>query len=425
MATLAGVLKPAYVLLLIGSCLALRSALVDRVEADDEVARAPYGRWSHGPPTDAGYFPIAVWLQNPRNAARYKAAGINLYVGLWRGPTPEQLSELQTAGMQLICAQNATARARLESPVVVGWMHGDEPDNAQELGRGQGYGPPITPEHIIESFEKIRATDSSRPVLLNLGQGVAWDNYIGRGVRRNHPEDYPRYVQGCDIASFDIYPVVHDAKEIAGHLEYVGRGVERLMQWAGPERIVWNCIECTHIGNPDRKATPQQVRSEVWMALVHGSRGLIYFVHQFRPSFNEAALLDDPALLAAVTQINQQIRNLAPVLNSPSVTNALHAQSRPATAEGSLGPTEPIASLQKRHRGKVYLFAVNMTAETVHTRFILERGPVNDPPATPAQIQVLEENRSIMPGAAGHFEDTFEPYAVHLYAWLESVPPAR
>ena len=43
-------------------------------------------------------------------------------------------------------------------------------------------------------------------MLLNLGQGVAFDNYIGRGVRRNHPEDYPEYVKGCDIASFDIYP---------------------------------------------------------------------------------------------------------------------------------------------------------------------------------------------------------------------------
>src|SRR5689334_2780858 len=35
---------------------------------------------------DPNFFPLAVWLQNPANAARYKAAGINLYVALWRGP---------------------------------------------------------------------------------------------------------------------------------------------------------------------------------------------------------------------------------------------------------------------------------------------------------------------------------------------------
>jgi hypothetical protein len=124
-----------------------------------------------------------------------------------------------------------------------------------------------------------------RPVLLNLGQGVAWDNWIGRGVRRNHPEDYPEYVKGCDIVSFDIYPAVHDKAEVAGKLEFVARGVERLGQWTRGEKIIWNCIEASRISNPQVKPTPDQVRAEVWMALIHGSRGLIYFVHQFKPTF--------------------------------------------------------------------------------------------------------------------------------------------
>ena len=49
--------------------------------------QASSGHWSHGPPSTPEYFPIAVWLQDPRQAARYKDAGINLYVALWRGPT--------------------------------------------------------------------------------------------------------------------------------------------------------------------------------------------------------------------------------------------------------------------------------------------------------------------------------------------------
>ena len=47
------------------------------------------------PPADPGYFPIAVWLQDPRNAEAYKRAGINLYVGLWQGPTEAQLAALE------------------------------------------------------------------------------------------------------------------------------------------------------------------------------------------------------------------------------------------------------------------------------------------------------------------------------------------
>jgi hypothetical protein len=93
---------------------------------------------------------------------------------------------------------------------------------------------------------------------------------------------------------------VHDDPEIRGKLEYVGRGVTRLIDWSHGEKIIWNCIECTHIGDPERKATPEQVRTEVWMSLIHGSKGLIYFVHEFKPVFKEAGLLivSIPATLA-------------------------------------------------------------------------------------------------------------------------------
>src|SRR4029079_18605856 len=93
----------------------------------------------------------------------------------------------------------------------------------------------------------------------------------------------------------------------------------RLRKWSNDRKIVWNCIECTHISNPRAKATPHQVKAEVWMSLIHGSRGLIYFVHQFQPKFNEHALLDDPEMLAAVSALNHQVHDLAPVLNSPDV----------------------------------------------------------------------------------------------------------
>ena len=55
-------------------------------------AQSTYAQWSHGPSSDPTYFPIAVWLQDPRNALAYKRAGINLYVGLWQGPTESQLA---------------------------------------------------------------------------------------------------------------------------------------------------------------------------------------------------------------------------------------------------------------------------------------------------------------------------------------------
>lgn len=354
-----------------------------------------------GIPADPNFFPIAVWLQSPKNAARYKAAGINLYVGLWKGPTPAQLAELEKAGMRLICAQNETGLAQKSNSLIAGWMHGDEPDNAQSLPGGKGYGPPIPPSSILTDYQRLRAADPSRPVLLNLGQGVAWDNYIGRGVRRNHPEDYAEYVKGCDIASFDIYPVVHDSPEVAGKLEFVARGVERLVRWTGGQKAVWNCIECTHISNPDAKATPAEVRSEVWAALIRGSRGLIYFVHQFKPVFKEAALLDDAEMLAAVTALNGEIQKLAPVLNSPTILDAVAVRSADQQDVS-------IACMMKRTGSESYLFAANLKNQRGQGTFSLRDRSV----ARNAEVLGESRERLVQDGV---FSDDFAPYAVHLY----------
>ena len=359
-----------------------------------------YAKWQNGPLTADDYFPIAVWLQEPRNAAKYKAAGFNLYVGLWEGPTKAQLDALEAAGMPVICEQNALGLKSKDRKIIVGWMHGDEPDNAQSLPGGKGYGPPIAPSKIIADYSKLVAADPTRPVMLNLGQGVAYDNYIGRGVRRNKPQDYAQYVKGCDIVSFDIYPVTHDTAEVAGKLWFVPRGVDRLRQWSGDKKIVWNCIECTHVGNPNRKPTPAQIKALVWMSLIHGARGLIYFVHQFKPKFIEAGLLADPETTAAVTAINRQIKELAPVLNSPTLADAVRAESSSATA--------PIDVMVKRRDGPLYVFAVAMRDKPAEATFTIKAAEGL------SRVEVLGEHRTLEI-KAGQFVDKFAGYQVHLY----------
>ena len=359
----------------------------------------PYAQWKNGPPKDASYFPIAVWCQDPENAARYKKAGINVYLGLWAGPTEAQLAELKKCGMAVICDQNAVGLAHKDDPIIVGWMHGDEPDNAQEIPGGKSYGPPILPAVIIREYETFRKADPSRPVFLNLGQGVAWDGYYGRGVRTNHPEDYAEYAKGCDAVSFDIYPVAHDNPQIKDKLDFVGRGVERLVKWTGGRKIVWNCIECARIGGTG-EATPKQVKAEVWIALVHGSQGIIYFVHQFKPKFDEHALLDEPQMLTAVTALNKQVEELAPALNSPTVKDALKLESS--------NQDVPVASMVKKQGGATYVFAVAMKPGATEAAFTLEGLPAG------AQVEVLGEDRKIVP-ADGKFQDHFGDWDVHLY----------
>ncbi len=371
----------------------------------------PYAAWENGPEKGADYFPIAVWLQDPNSAARYKALGINLYVALWRGPTEKQIAELKKHGMAVICEQNRYALEHLGEKTIVGWMHGDEPDNAQSLPGGKGYGPPILPEKIVEDYRRIRAKDPTRPVMLNLGQGVAWDGWYGRGVRSRHPEDYPEYVRGGDVISFDIYPAVHDRPAVAGKLWYVPYGVQRLRDWTRGEKIVWNCIECTRISNLKAKPTPAQVKAEVWMSIIHGSKGLIYFSHQFKPNFIEAGLLADDEMAKAVGAINRRIHELAAVINSPSVPDAaaVEAEKAEVSAErAKMLPGGPIATMVKRQGGATYVFAVRMDPGPAKATFRL-RGVSGK-----ADVEVLGEGRRVA-AEDGTFADDFGPYEVHLY----------
>jgi hypothetical protein len=363
-----------------------------------------------------------VWLQAPANAPKFKELGINTYVGLWQGPTEAQLAELRKHGMKVICSQNDMGLKHLDDPTIIGWMHGDEPDNAQDIAHWKSaadikrawpdapdrtleqwgkYGPPIPSGDIIADYQRLRQRDPTRPVLLNLGQGVAFDSYVGRGYRRGKLEDYPQYIQGCDIVSFDIYPVVHDAKEVVGRLEYVPRGVERLVKWSDGRKAVWNCIECTHIGNPPAIATPGQIRSEVWMSIIHGSRGIIYFVHEFKPKFIEAGVLAHPEQAKAIAAVNKQVLSLAAVINAPQPPAESLAKAT------SSDPDVTVTTMTRVHEGKTYVFAVNMRNKSTTATFAL-------PEQAAGQVEVIDENRTL-PLKSGQFPDEFKPYEVHLY----------
>lgn len=353
-------------------------------------------------------FPIAVWLQQPGKAAEYKEIGVNLYVGLWKGPSEDQLAALERADMPVICEQNAFALQNLDRRIIAGWMDRDEPDNAQELPGGKGYGPPFSPSDVRKRYDAMRKADPSRPLLLNLGQGVAWDGWYGRGVRTNKPEDYPLYLQACDIASFDIYPVTHKNPAVRGRLEFVGRGVERLRDWTMGRKPVWACIECTHIDNPNVKPTPDQIKSMVWMAIVHGAKGLIYFCHEFKPGFIEAGLLADKETAEAVGRINARIRELAPVLNSPTLDGIVTVDTRNSqTSNSETGPQ--VDTMVKRAGEALHVFAINMRNTESTCTFTLKHAP-----AATTTVSDEEAPRRL-PLTNGTWTDTFRPYEMHHY----------
>lgn len=362
---------------------------------------AYYAKWPHGPPSDPSFFPITVWLQSPSSAPDFAAIGVNTFVGLYQGPVEADLSTLKAAKMPVACDQNAVGLAHLDDPTIVAWTQQDEPDNAQPA-QGGGYGPCVPASSITSLYDQMKAKDPTRPVFLNLGQGAAHD-YIGWGsaCAMTHPADYVDYIKGCDIVSFDVYPMNETAAPVAGHPEFVAKGVDNLVDWSGGKKPVWNWIECTGISDPAGKPTPEVVKAEVWMSIVHGSMGIGYFVHQFQPTFDEHALLDDPTMKAAVAAVNAQIHELAPVLNTPPVINGGAVSSSVAAV--------PIDMRLLRQGGATYIFAVAMAVGTTKATF----SALTNVSAS-ATVTVLGENRQV-PLANASFEDEFVGYGVHLY----------
>jgi len=136
------------------------------------------------------------------------------------------------------------------------------------------------------------------------------------------------------------------------------------------------------------------------MSIVHGSMGLIYFVHEWKPKFNESALLSDVEMLSAVTAVNKQIAELAPVLNSATVKDAVSAAPD--------NKDVPVAVMAKEYKEAVYVFAVCMRdAET--TAAFTVRGLKGE-----RAVKVLGEDRQI-DSKDGVFKDKFKPWDVHIY----------
>jgi hypothetical protein len=182
---------------------------------------------------------------------------------------------------------------------------------------------------IAADYERLHKADPTRPVLLNVGQGAAWDGWHGRGERSNHPEDYPEYVKGCDIVSFDIYPVTHTHRDVKDKLEFVGRGVQRLLAAGRGRKPVWACIETSHNDNANARPTADQVASEVWIAICSGASGIVYFAHEFAPEFVEAGLLAHDDITTGVRALNAEVLAQAPVLNTEILADAVKVTSKP------------------------------------------------------------------------------------------------
>ena len=403
----------------------LFAAILPAALSDDYAKFDPYER---GLFKDPNVFPIGVWLQRPLFAAEYKALGINYYLGLHEGPTAEQMALLRESGMRVISFWNAYAEANLlEDPLVVGWMHLDEPDLAHVYPRALLKGPTgkaIIKEHwpeiyeeldldnkeyngwglgshpindIQKKYKRLREMDPTRPVLLQLSKAVANKGLeVGRGDRSGKTWEYPLYIEGSDYVSFDIYPVAYGDPD---KLYQVADGVAQLAEWGRGSRPQIVAIEA---GFGDKAmADASQQRAQIWMAINHGASGIFYFCHRWTGEGSEQKFyadnmpIRDKVLGEGIKKINAELQSLAPVINSPRMENLVKV----ANAEIDLGA--------RAHEGKTYLFAVERGNRESEAEFTVEG--IKD-----GKVEVIGEGRDLIL-KDGKFSDKFTPFQTHLY----------
>lgn len=347
------------------------------------------------------FFPIAVWYQDPSSANDYKEIGINMFIAIPGGLNEDRLNQLKNAGMKVICEPYEYEMTKLYEHAIVAWMHGDEPDNAQWNESKKSYDPCISPQLVINDYIKMKKNDPSRPVYLNLGRGVSYTNWIGRGTCTGDTASYKidnnGYLKGCDIASFDIYPVNSHEVGIKDSLWLVGDGINNLKRWSNNSKPVWCWIETTRISEEaTRKPNINEVKAQVWMAIISGADGIGYFCHSFYPKLDTKAMLNDVDMKKGIKSINQDITSLALVLSRP---NTKYVTAIKSTNE------VPIKVMTKKYSDSNYIFCVPMKPGETQVTFSVKKGKT---------VTVIGEKRTI-PVINGMFTDNFRDYSVHLY----------
>ncbi len=263
-----------------------------------------------------------------------------------------------------------------DSGALLVWYLLDEPDLRK-----------VPPSEVERMYEKIKAEDPHHPT----GFVLARTNRLGH------------YAPYTDIVMVDPFPVP------SAPLTRVSDVISKARAAVEDKKPVWAVLQAfgyqdgAHRGwGADREPTWAEARCMTYLAIVHGAKGIFYYVYHG----SQYDIQLSPGHWQNIKKIAGELETLTPVLLAPVNPEKIGMTILDAPGKDINGDPA-VHFIIKKYGGKKYLIAVNVIKESLNVTF-------SDFATDADSLQVLFEDRAV-DVIEGSFTDTFAPYEVHIY----------
>jgi hypothetical protein len=277
--------------------------------------------------------------------------------------------------------------------------------------------------------KKMKAAAPNLPVFVNDSPAISPPRLL---------EWWLKWNTAGDLCCQDIYPLqdrTERARTLANFPHDMGRVVSMAVSENRGEKPVWTIVGAFTLQGksdwPFRYPTPQQLRAEVYTSLIHGATGISYFImdslHSRRgtvlgmspnpkvsygeksgaPYASPIEMINAKALWETAKQINGELKELTPVLLSPTVGDDY---AYAVDVKGKGVTTSPVRAMLKPHpEGGYVLLTVNLDDAVLDVTFRFP-GPLKS-----AQLMFENQPAKGLAAPATTFVEHFEPFDTHVY----------
>jgi hypothetical protein len=250
----------------------------------------------------------------------------------------------------------------------------------------------VDPTVLIDQYTTWKKAAPNLPVFLNVSGGAL--------LFRKTPRDkYPDYFRAADWIGNDFYPI--SGWNQPTWIPRLGEAIDlcRDLSRAKPQFafVETSNQQLAWLPKETRGPTPDQTRAEIWTAIIHGAKGIIYFPQQFNPFKYDAT---PSAVSIELAKQNRLLEKLSPILALPNQPKGMKVTVMP--------PLE--ATWRVAENGTAYVIVLNLSPTAAKGQVIKLTG------VRAGTARVLSEDGRAVDVKQESLTDDLTPYGAAVYA---------